>query len=165
MLHLWSVVRVWRGVWGYVPVWGGACNWPTAGRSCQLSHFFHVALARRGRGGTSRVARMCATCAEHRHTSASTMHCSFFFSCNIYILYRSVMSALSSSESDRHHSTARRGQARHLRPAIRSSVVDLCRAEILVLVLVLILAADPAEDEELATHHGRGVSPPYPPKT
>eukprot|EP00964_Phaeocystis_antarctica_P121217 scaffold84902_cov63-Phaeocystis_antarctica.AAC.3 len=48
---------------------------------------------------------------------------------------------------------ARGGQARPLRPAVRSRIVDLYRAEIP-------LGADPAEDVELATHHSRGVTPP-----
>ena len=57
------------------------------------------------------------------------------------------------SESDCHHLIARGGQARLLRPAVQSRVVDLSRVETPT-------GAAPAEDVELATHRCGGVRPP-----
>eukprot|EP00964_Phaeocystis_antarctica_P105709 scaffold70712_cov61-Phaeocystis_antarctica.AAC.2 len=56
-------------------------------------------------------------------------------------------------ESDSRHAGARRWQARCLRPAVRSWVVDLHRAETPTGVA-------PAKDAELAAHHCGGVKPP-----
>eukprot|EP00964_Phaeocystis_antarctica_P011544 scaffold6389_cov75-Phaeocystis_antarctica.AAC.7 len=64
-----------------------------------------------------------------------------------------VPSPAQRSESNCHHVAARGGQARHLRPAVRSRVVDLRRAE-------KPLVAGPAKDVELATHPCGGVTPP-----
>ena len=57
------------------------------------------------------------------------------------------------SESGRRRKAACGGQARHLRPAVRSRVVDLRRAEAPP-------GAPPAEDVELASHRCGGVNPP-----
>eukprot|EP00964_Phaeocystis_antarctica_P037969 scaffold21718_cov58-Phaeocystis_antarctica.AAC.4 len=57
------------------------------------------------------------------------------------------------SHSNSHHTSARGGQLRLLRPAVRSRVVDLRRAETPP-------DADPAEDVELATYCCGGVTPP-----
>ena len=59
----------------------------------------------------------------------------------------------SHSESDRRQAVARGGQARPLRPAVRSRVVDLRCVNIP-------LDADPAEDVELAHHRCGGVKSP-----
>ena len=61
--------------------------------------------------------------------------------------------SVQTSESDHPQAVARGGQARHLRPAVRSRVVDLRRAKILT-------GAETAEDVELATHRCGGVKPP-----
>ena len=62
---------------------------------------------------------------------------------------------LARSESGRHEIAARRGQARHLRPAVRCRVVHLRRADETLTGVVL-----PVEDVELAAHRCGGMTPP-----